>query len=111
MLLLILPNTRLSISLGISAIVFFLAALLVSTALASQTLTVSLVHQFPPIHWVENIGIRPNGNIIAIFSVGTGAQLSQIDPLTTEVSLIHDFSNAGNSIQYIVEVQEDFFVI
>lgn len=89
-----------------------LAALPLTTQYSqAETLTASLVHQFAPVRWIENLGIRPNGNILPIFSVGTGADLNQIDAKSGKVELVHDFSNVGNSIQSIVEMQKDLFVI
>lgn len=96
----------------ISTQLWLTATLLVTAAklVHSQTAT-NLIHQFSPPYWVENLAVRPNGNIIPVATLGTSAILQQLNPTTNTLQEIHDFSNVGNSIQGITSVAPDVFVV
>ncbi|KAF2107788.1 hypothetical protein BDV96DRAFT_588752 [Lophiotrema nucula] len=94
------------------AVCFLLSALSYTTvAQAGQNALLTLVYQFAAPKWIENIAVRPNGNILSIASVGTGAVLNQINPRSGQMSEVYDFSSAGNSIQGITSLCPDLFVL
>ncbi|KAJ9603083.1 hypothetical protein H2200_012378 [Cladophialophora chaetospira] len=67
------------------------------------------VHQFANLTWIENIGIRANGQILAT-DVGS-SRLFLVDPNnTTQASppVIHQFLR-GTTISGLVEVEDDVF--
>jgi hypothetical protein len=68
-----------------------------------------LIRQYPPLTWVENLAVRPNGNILAVSN--TSPILNQLDPVTNRLLFVHDFSAYGNAIQGITEVSADVFAI
>lgn len=71
---------------------------------------VSLVYQFPPGNWVENVAVRPNGKILAIIT--TTPLLYEIDPQPEPVvTVVYNFSVAGNALQSIIEFDDDVFYI
>ncbi|KAI9790545.1 MAG: hypothetical protein M1816_005052 [Peltula sp. TS41687] len=78
----------------------------------SHDYPVTIVHQFPPGIWVENLAVRRNGLIIAIS--GTSPLLYQLDPESppsSEPTVLYDFSAAGDGLRGIVEVDEDVFAV
>lgn len=68
-----------------------------------------LIHQYAPPTWVENLAIRPNALMLPIAT--TSSILNQLDPSTGSLTLIHDFSSAGNAIQGITEIHPDLFAL
>lgn len=68
-----------------------------------------LIYQYKPMTWVENIAVRPNGQLLPITT--TSSVLNYLDPKTGKLTFVHDFAAAGNAIQGIAEVHPDLFVI
>ncbi|KAJ9655900.1 hypothetical protein H2198_005341 [Neophaeococcomyces mojaviensis] len=89
------------------------AVFLISMSFAQSTINQSarLLHQYDPITWVENLAVRPNGEILPIITLGTSAILNKVNPVSDEVSQVHNFSPAGNSIQSIATVTPDVFAV
>lgn len=72
---------------------------------------ITIIHQFPPRTWVENLAVWPNGLLLAITL--TSLTLYQLNPrsLPSLAVPLYDFPAAGNVIQGITEVQDDVFTI
>jgi hypothetical protein len=98
------------------SLVTLLACLLLSTvrshAIAPRQASepVTLVHQFPAGTWVENVGVRSNGKILAITI--TSPLLYQLDPEpSSDVTVAYNFSAGGNALQSITELYDDVFYV
>lgn len=88
---------------------FLLAAATVTSSTSPlKAVSPRLIHLYKPITWVENIAVRPNGQLLPITT--TSSILNQLDPKTGKLTFVHDFATAGNAIQGIAEVLPDFFV-
>ncbi|KAK3063889.1 hypothetical protein LTS18_011955 [Coniosporium uncinatum] len=79
------------------------------TTSVSQAIPPRLVHQYQPVTWVENLAVRPNGNLLPITT--TSPLLNQLDPSNGQLQLVHDFSAVGNAIQGITALCPDVFVV
>lgn len=73
------------------------------------TVSSTLIYQYNPITWVENLAVRPNGWLLT--TTTTSPLLNQTDPVFGELYLVHDFSSAGNSIQGITEILPDLYAV
>ncbi|KAK3669809.1 hypothetical protein LTR78_010326 [Recurvomyces mirabilis] len=71
--------------------------------------TATLIYQYDPITWVENLAVRPNGSILPITT--TSPRLNQLDPRAGTLQLVHDFSDHGNAIQGITAVGHDSYAV
>ena len=80
-----------------------------SDGTSSNTTSITLIHQYQPVTWVENLAVRPNGHLLPITT--TSSVLNQLDPITGDLTFVHDFASAGNAIQGITEVQPDHFAL
>ncbi len=68
----------------------------------------NLVYQYQGAVWVENLAVRPNGWIIP--ARATSAVLTQLNPATGEIQVLHDWSAVGSAIMSITVVQPDVFL-
>lgn len=70
-----------------------------------------IVHQFPLPTWLENLAVRPNGQILV--TVTTAAQVYLVDPskpASAAPVLIHDFA-PKSAVIGITEVRPDIFYV
>ena len=102
------PFTLLQRSVIVASIACILF-LVTCEAYQNDTVPTQLVYQYNPITWVENLAVRPNGFILPITT--TSPLLKQLDPMTGNLELVHDFSDYGNAIQGITEVTPDVFAV
>lgn len=77
--------------------------------LTNNTHPATVIYQYPPVTWVENIGVRPNGLLLPVTI--TSPLLNQLNPITGSLSLVYDFSAAGNAIQSITKIKKDIFIV
>src|SRR2546429_191408 len=67
------------------------------------------VWQFPNSTWIENLAVRPNGNLLV--TILNTPELYQVDPLDPrEPALIHKFPRALGLLG-IAEVDHDVFAV
>ncbi|KAJ6440262.1 FAD dependent oxidoreductase [Purpureocillium lavendulum] len=71
-----------------------------------------LIHQFPKGRWIENIAIRPNGNLL-LTSIAPSASVYEIvDPLSASPMVKLSFTiDSVTSLMGIAEVSRDTFAI
>ncbi|KAF2715907.1 hypothetical protein K431DRAFT_258590 [Polychaeton citri CBS 116435] len=82
--------------------------LLVASA-NSVPLTDSILLQYPPGTWVENLALTSIGDVLPIAT--TSSVLSQLDPTTGHLRKLYDFHKAGNAIQSISSITPDMFAV
>lgn len=94
-------------------IVFLFAV--ITTSLDPGPFNLREVHQFPNGTWLENIAVRPNGNILV--SVASRPELWEVTPLAqspgnSQAQLIHRFSHTEmGMVTGITELTSDVFAI
>ncbi|KAJ6442761.1 hypothetical protein O9K51_03936 [Purpureocillium lavendulum] len=103
---------------GFTGFIFGLAA--ITNAAASPTpekgsvpLPQRLLHQFPLGTWVENISVRPNGNLLVSTSTPNASVYQVSKPWTKdpEVTLVHTFSEYVDRLIGIGESSPDKYVV
>lgn len=71
-----------------------------------------LVWQFAPDVWVENIAVRPNGNLLLTTLTPNGSLYEVVDPSSKQPSLIQHFTiDKITGISGIAELTNDKFII
>lgn len=71
-------------------------------------LPVEVIYEFPPGTWLENIAVRPNGQILT--TVLTAPEIYQVDPCKERAPiLVHSFPET--SVFGIVELDPDVFYV
>ncbi len=74
----------------------------------ARAVSVDLVYQYEGAVWVENLAVRPNGWILP--ATATSAVLTQLNPVNGKQQVLHDWSEEGNAIMSITDVQPDVFL-
>lgn len=70
--------------------------------------SVDLVYQYEDAVWIENLAVRPNGWILP--ATATSAILTQLNPVNGEQQVLCDWSEEGNAIMSITDIQPDVFL-
>lgn len=80
---------------------------------ASITLPQRLLHQFPDGTWVENIHIRPNGNLLVSTSTPNASVYQVHQPWTAnpKVTLEHTFNEYVDRLIGIGQSTDDKYVV
>ena len=90
---------------------FVLAVLLTSTSSGSSD-AARMIYQFPNGTWVENIAVRPNGNLLV--TLVNVPEIWEISPLSNAMEvpprLLHRFDDA-ESMTGIAEIYPDVFAV
>jgi hypothetical protein len=94
----------------IASLVFaFRAAAIAFPFPAYKHNTVQTIYQFPNETWIENLAVRPNGNILA--TLLSSPEVWEIDPSWEDsAKLVYRFPSALSALG-IAEVQPDIFVV
>lgn len=72
-------------------------------------LPATIVHQYPNPTWIENIAVRPNGNLL--LTIFNQHQLYELNPSAlNSTKLIYEFPNV-DSVTGIVEIEHDVYVL
>ena len=73
-------------------------------------LAIEIVHQFPPGTWLENLAIRPNGNILT--TALSSPELFEVDNRGKDpIKLVHTFANETGCTGITQMGRETFYVI
>ena len=78
--------------------------------LDSRELEVQVVHSFPPGTWVENLAFRQSRDTVIATILTPLPQVYEVDPHTSQASLLHQFSGV-TSLAGIAKLDQDVFYV
>lgn len=94
----------------LAAVILFVSQALatITPHKASSTAYVSTVYQFPEGAWVENLAVRPNGQLLVTrLDV---PELYLVDPIQRSATLVHSFADASGLLG-ITEISRDVYAV
>jgi hypothetical protein len=85
----------------------------ISSLAVSQPPVLTTLHQFPNGTWLENLAVRPSGEVIVDAHFDTIGSIYQVEPrkpASSNAALIHTFAGK-NSVWGITHISDDVFAV